>query len=47
MLRRVALVRTLQEPHDATSQKTAFFIATDVDTPDLTKINRLLVFVFR
>jgi hypothetical protein len=44
MLRRVALVRTdvseerrfLQEPHGLASQKTAFFIVTDVKTSNVT-----------
>jgi L-alanine-DL-glutamate epimerase-like enolase superfamily enzyme len=47
MLRRVALVRTdvsekrqiLQDPHGVTSQKTAFFIVTAVETLNLTFVN--------
>jgi hypothetical protein len=44
MSRRVALVRTdfpkfrlLQEPHNVTSQKTAFFIVAAVKSPNLTR----------
>jgi hypothetical protein len=37
MLRHVAVVRTLQEPHGVTSQKMPFFIVTVMKTSNLTE----------
>jgi hypothetical protein len=36
--------RFLQEPHDVTSQKTAFFIFIDVQTSDLSSVKRHVSF---